>query len=107
INQDMKALICNPGVYPGYLAYALKSRSKRVLQRVRGTTADNIPLDELKALPIPVPSFPEQKRIAAILDRAEAIRLKREQALLLAEEFLRSLFFDMFGDPVQNSRQWP
>ena len=49
----------------------------------------------------------EQKRIAAILDKADAIRRKREQAIQLADEFLRSLFLDMFGDPVRNPKGWP
>jgi type I restriction enzyme S subunit len=106
INQDMKALICNSDIDPSYLAYALKSRSKKLLQKVRGTTADNVPVDELKALPIPVLSLPEQKRIAAILDKTDGIRRKRQQALQLADEFLRSLFLDMFGDPNSPGHRW-
>jgi type I restriction enzyme, S subunit len=50
----------------------------------------------------------EQKRIAAILDKADAIRRKRQQALRLTDDFLRSVFLDMFGDPVTNpkGRYW-
>ncbi|EGQ9512503.1 restriction endonuclease subunit S, partial [Vibrio parahaemolyticus] len=47
-----------------------------------------------------------QKRIAAILDKADAIRQKRKQAIELADEFLRSVFLDMFGDPVTNPKGW-
>jgi type I restriction enzyme S subunit len=54
-----------------------------------------------------LPSVREQKRIAAILDKADAIRRKRQQALELADEFLRSLFLDMFGDPISNAKGWP
>ena len=107
INQDMKALICSSDVHPPYLAYALRFKSKKLLQRVRGTTADNIPLDELRALSIPVPPIPEQKRIAAILGKADAIRHKRKHAVRLADEFLRSLFLDMFGDPAKNPNKLP
>ncbi|ELJ8708885.1 MULTISPECIES: restriction endonuclease subunit S [Vibrio] len=58
----------------------------------------------LKQLEIPLPPLAEQKRIAAILDKADAIRQKRKQAIELADEFLRSVFLDMFGDiPAQNS----
>lgn len=49
----------------------------------------------------------EQKRIAAILDKADAIRRKRQQAIQLADEFLRSVFLEMFGDPVLNPKGWP
>ncbi|WP_412497659.1 restriction endonuclease subunit S [Vibrio furnissii] len=58
----------------------------------------------LKQLEIPLPPLAEQKRIAAILDKADAIRQKRKQAIELADEFLRSVFLDMFGDPVTNPK---
>lgn len=61
----------------------------------------------VKGSKIPLPPLEEQKRIAAILDKADAIRRKREQAIKLADEFLRSLFLDMFGDPVSNPNGWP
>lgn len=58
----------------------------------------------LKETYIPVPPLEEQKRIAAILDKADAIRRKRQQAIQLADEFLRSVFLDMFGDiPARKS----
>ncbi|OFR47440.1 hypothetical protein HMPREF2886_19245 [Pseudomonas sp. HMSC066A08] len=55
---------------------------------------------------IPLPPLPEQKRIAAILDKADAIRRKRQQAIQLADDFLRAVFLDMFGDPVTNPKGW-
>ena len=61
----------------------------------------------VKGSTILLPPLEEQKRIAAILDKADAIRCKREQAIELADEFLRSLFLDMFGDPVRNPKGWP
>jgi len=56
---------------------------------------------------IPLPPVEEQKRIAAILDKADAIRKKRQAAINLADEFLRATFLDMFGDPVTNPTRWP
>ncbi|WP_243713675.1 restriction endonuclease subunit S, partial [Pseudomonas aeruginosa] len=53
-----------------------------------------------------LPPLPEQKRIAAILDKADAIRRKRQQAIQLADDFLRAVFLDMFGDPVTNPKGW-
>ena len=55
---------------------------------------------------IPLPPLAEQKRIAAILDKADAIRRKRQQAIQLADDFLRAVFLDMFGDPVTNPKGW-
>jgi type I restriction enzyme S subunit len=55
---------------------------------------------------IPLPPLEEQKRIVTILDKADAIRQKRQQAIALADDFLRSVFLDMFGDPVTNPKGW-
>lgn len=55
---------------------------------------------------IPLPPLPEQKRIAAILDKADAIRRKRAESLRLTEQCLQSVFLDMFGDPVTNPKGW-
>jgi len=60
----------------------------------------------LKETYVPVPPLKEQKRIAAILDKADGIRRKRQQAIQLADDFLRSVFLDMFGDPVTNPKGW-
>jgi len=61
----------------------------------------------LKRTWFPLPPLPEQRRIAAILDKADAVRRKRQQTLDLADQFLRSAFLDMFGDPVTNPKGWP
>jgi len=57
----------------------------------------------LKENVVPVPPLPEQKRIAAILDKADAIRRKRQQAIQLADDFLRAVFLDMFGDVIEGA----
>lgn len=54
-----------------------------------------------------VPTPIDQERIATILDKADAIRCKREQALALADDLLKSAFEDMFGDLASNSANWP
>jgi type I restriction enzyme S subunit len=107
INQDMKALRCGPGLDPDYLARALQWAAPRILGTVRATTADNIPLDVVRRLEVPVPPLAEQHRIAAILDRADAIRCKRHQAIQLTDDLFLSAFLDMFGDPITNPKGWP
>lgn len=71
-----------------------------------GANIKNIRISELAEFEIPLPPLEEQKRIAAILDKADAIRRKRQEALKLADEFLRAVFLDMFGDPVENTKGW-
>ncbi|TVQ53958.1 MAG: restriction endonuclease subunit S [Spirulina sp. DLM2.Bin59] len=63
------------------------------------------PKDILR-LEIPLPPIEEQRRIAAILDQADAVRRKRQEAIRLTEELLRATFLDMFGDPVTNPKGW-
>ncbi len=56
---------------------------------------------------IPLPSLPEQRRIATILDQADALRAKRQEALAQLDSLTQSTFIEMFGDPVSNERGWP
>ena len=66
-----------------------------------------IKLGNLTEAQIPLPPLSEQKRIAEILDRAEALRAKRRAALALLDELTQSIFLDMFGDPAVNSKGLP
>jgi type I restriction enzyme S subunit len=61
----------------------------------------------LKELEIPLPPLPEQRRIAAILDKADALRAKRREAIAKLDQLLQSVFLEMFGDPVTNPKSWP
>ena len=65
-----------------------------------------VPADFFAALQIPLPPLAEQKRIAAILDAADAFRAKRREALAQIDILLQSTFLDMFGDPVVNPMEW-
>ncbi|SER43415.1 MULTISPECIES: restriction endonuclease subunit S [Pseudomonas] len=68
-----------------------------------GAVVKNLNIDLVKGVEIPLPPLPEQKRIAAILDKADAIRRKRQQAIGLADDFLRAVFLDMFGDVIEGA----
>ncbi len=70
------------------------------------TNISNLDVGRFKELEIPLPPLAEQKRIAAILDKADNLRRKRQQAIQLADDFLRAVFLDMFGDPVTNPKGW-
>ncbi|MBU2869748.1 restriction endonuclease subunit S [Colwellia sp. E2M01] len=108
INQDLKALFINDEekVDRDFLIRFLESKAQYIDSEGKGATVKGITLDFLKSLEIPLPPLDEQKRIAAILDKADAIRRKRQQAINLADDFLRSVFLDMFGDPVTNPKGW-
>ena len=91
-----------------FLCHYLNSSSGQcaVMKLSRGSTRVRTNLSDLKKVEIPLPPLPEQKRIAAILDKADAIPRKRQQAIQLADDFLRAVFLDMFGDPVTNPKGW-
>jgi type I restriction enzyme S subunit len=60
----------------------------------------------LKRTVIPVPPIASQRRIANILDKADEIVRKRKEAIALTEQLQKSIFLDMFGDPVINPKGW-
>lgn len=55
---------------------------------------------------IPLPPLAEQRRIASILDQADGLRQKRQQAIEKLDQLLQATFIDMFGDPVSNPKGW-
>lgn len=93
-----------------YLLYALRTRIARehLESHATGTSGSmrNITQVNIRNTPIPIPPVDEQRRIAAILDRADAVRRKRQEAIALTEELLRSTFLEMFGDPATNPKGW-
>lgn len=92
-------------LFQGYLWHWLRSPATRFQIRHIVKGIHLYPRD-VSRLMLPLPPLKEQRRIAAILDNADAIRRKRQQALTLADEFLKSVFLDMFGDPVTNPKAW-
>lgn len=94
---------------PSFLVYQLHHSSDvaRQLSLISGgAIMPGINVGRLKELEVVAPPVEEQKRIAAILDKADAIRRKRQQALRLTDDFLRAVFLEMFGDPVTNPKRW-
>ena len=93
-------------IHSPYLAHFFKSPNywHQIGGMSSGATLPGVNASKLGELEIPQPPLAEQQRIAAILDKADAIRQKRKQAIKLADDFLRSVYLDMFGDPVTNPK---
>ena len=80
------------------------TRAKPVLSsKGRGATFPQISRVDIAELAIPLPPLDEQRRIAAILDKADALRQQRRRALGLLDGLTHAIFFKMFGDPITNS----
>jgi type I restriction enzyme S subunit len=106
-NQQINSVIFDENrVDAKYGFYALQLLKPKMEAMAPSTTVAIVNKGNFEAMQIPLPPLPEQKRIAAILDKADAIRRKRQQAIQLANDFLRAVFLDMFGDPVTNSKGW-
>jgi type I restriction enzyme S subunit len=71
----------------------------------KGAGLKHISKSYINDISIPEFSLEDQKRIVKILDTADALRQKRKQAITLLDDYLRSVFLEMFGDPVTNSKK--
>jgi type I restriction enzyme S subunit len=105
---SMRIRLNSPGVDTQFLRRFLQidSVGKWLNHQAKGITMPNLNTGILRALPLYFPPLPEQRRIAAILDKADAIRRKREEGIRLTEELLHSTFQQMFGDPATNPKGW-
>jgi type I restriction enzyme S subunit len=72
----------------------------QITKFVTGTAQQNFGPSHLKATKITLPPLAEQRRIAEVLDRAEALRAKRRAALAQLDSLTQSLFLDLFDDPA-------
>lgn len=96
-------------VDPDYLGHVLRFPEvlEEALKRKTGSAIRRIVLSDLKQIQIPLPSIEEQRRIATILDKADALRTKRREAFAHLERLANSIFVELFGDPVRNEKNWP
>lgn len=82
----------------GYLVRLLRLELKKIEDRTSFATVKHLSAKTLRALEVPLPPFDEQRRIAAILDKADAIRQKRRQAIAHLDTLTQSIFNEMFGE---------
>ena len=103
-----KVLRPGPDVDPHYVGHYFKTPSYRhvVSKLASGANINNLKKEHLDNLQILLPPLVEQKRIARLLDAADALRAKRREALGQLDTLLQSTFLDMFGDPVTNPMGW-
>ncbi len=96
-------------VVPKYFFYQLhiayqRGKTKRYQNKTTGII--NLQLDKYLEEKIEVPSLPDQLHIANILSKAENLIAQRKESICLLDEFLKSTFLEMFGDPIRNKKNW-
>jgi type I restriction enzyme, S subunit len=107
-STDILPILPGPDLDRDYLTHFLRQPTMIELANSRAAGA-NLPRLSPKALAefeIPLPPLAEQRRLAAILDQAEALRAKRRYALAQLDTLTQSFFFDIFGKPMVNERGW-
>lgn len=98
----------NTTIYPKYAFYAcLSSEYRRFLASIfNGININNLKWSDLSNLQIPIPTLQEQERIVAELDLLTGIIDKQKQQLKELDTLAKSIFYDMFGNPVDNEKGW-
>lgn len=90
-----------------HLIRTMQFRSKLLPFINKAVNQASVSIGNFKSIEVNVPPLPEQRRIAAILDKADSLRAKRRAALAQLNGLTQSIFLEMFGDPVTNERDWP
>ena len=106
LGRGVAGLRASPRLDNRYLWHWLEEVRMELLSKGRGATFLQVNRQDIRELQIPLPPLAEQKRIAAILDAADALRTKRRESLAQLHALLQSTFLTLFGDPVTNPIGW-
>ena len=98
INQDLKAIIPHQGVFRRYMYYWFCSQADILIRNGKGATVKGVTLDFVRALQIPLPPLPTQRRIAAELDKICELKKNAETRLEKLDLLVKSRFVEMFGE---------
>jgi len=97
-NQGFKSFVPGPDVDAKFLFHWLRANRSFLESLGVGATFKEVSKAVVTKIEIPLPTLPEQRRIAAILDKADALRTKRREALAQLDRLAESIFMEMFGN---------
>jgi type I restriction enzyme, S subunit len=108
-SQDMTGLKIRAAatLSPEFLAWFIVANRAQLTARNQGSTIVGVTRDALATMSISLPPLSEQHRIVMMLREAEEIRSLHVRAERKVAEVIPSLFYEMFGDPLSNSKKWP
>ena len=105
LNQRVCRISASSGILDdGFLFRFLPSALKAIEDVTPFVTVKHLSVKTIRDIEIPLPPLAEQRRIAEVLDKAEALRAKRRAALAQLDSLTQSFFLDLFGDPVSNPK---
>ncbi len=94
-------------IFTPFLGTFLKSKFDYLRQTATGATIPHISRRALDDIEIPDVDFEDQIRISHLLGKVEGLIAQRKKHLQQLDDLLKSVFLDMFGDPVRNEKGWP
>jgi len=106
VGSTLAVLRAKEQMFIPFIGKYLQSKQKYLRDLCTGATIPHICRNVLDNIQIPLPPLDTQKKIAAALDKARSIISMRQEQIAKMDEFLQSVFLEMFGDPVQNSKGW-
>lgn len=108
-STDIVPILPGPKLDRRYLFHFLRQPSmvSYATSRAVGVNLPRLSPSVLEQFPLPLPRLTEQRRIAAILDKAEELRAKRRATVAQLATLSEATFLDLFGDPATNSKGWP
>ena len=106
LNQRIVKLVPNKDVDNKWFFWQITNIILDIERMGKWALVNNVSITDLKELEIPLPPLATQKRIAKILDTADALRRKDQELLKKYDELAQAIFIDMFGDPVKNEKGW-
>lgn len=89
-----------------YLFYFFKSKQELIYSFQSGAGQPHVYWKDIKNIQIPLPTLTKQKKIANALDKASELITLRKESIKKLDELSKSIFIDMFGDPVLNPKKW-
>lgn len=98
-----------PDVEPRFISHFFQTPDywAQITRSSNGVAQPGVNATTLREIKVPLPSLFEQRRVAEILDKADALRAKRRAAIAQLDTLTQSIFLDMFGDPIKNPRNFP
>jgi type I restriction enzyme S subunit len=107
IGRGLASIRVNDSVIDKMYLFRFLEKYKNILSNQgNGSTFNSIKKNDLENIEIPLPTLTKQKKIAKVLDRANELITLRKESIKKLKKLSKSIFIDMFGDPVLNPKGW-
>ncbi len=106
LNQHIFKVVFKKDIDKSFFKFAIRGAIEGMKKYTHGSTMKHIVKEDFVRTGIPLLSLESQKQAANILDLADSLRQKRKEAISLLDNYLKSVFLEMFGDPVTNPKGW-